>query len=703
MRPGLIILGFVLLLPVTGGAAERVQRVGFNSTSGYGNAAFIPIPIGQVTQVATYDNSVIVLKTDGTVACWGSDEDGISMVPAGLTGVTHVAMGASHAVAAAGATVVTWGKPSAAHAVPTLASPVVDLAAGTSFSCAVLADGSLVVWLLDGTVDAGRARSGAAEVDAYWDNVVVRYLDGTVESWGVNIGAAPVGLDEVAQVAISSNVAIARKTDGTVVCWGGGGFGSTDVPPGLSGVIQVSAGQDRSMAVRSDGTVVEWGHFGLSGPAPLHVGQVISLDLGSRNGIAVRSDNSLLTWGRDLDGASVNPDDLGPIQQVGTVGTSGTILLGNHRVKGLSTEVEATESTVVMVQGALALRSDGTVFSVGSTISTAWAAAVDGVVGGDAHISDTLFVLRDGTVRQWSGSSEVSIPVTLSAIRQVAIGAGQFLALGYDGTVTGWGADTYGEATPPVGLTDVVAIAAGYHVSAALKSDGSVVVWGENPDGRFDIPVGLGPVREIAAGRRIMALLQDGTIETWGPPFPAVDHFPTDVADGQSISADPNGIYTFHEKAATPVSVAVDVTGGQTDPLPGISAKFAVVFSAPIDPATLIPGDFQVYATTGGAAQVVSLTTADNQTWEATVGGMAATDGTIRISLPSYRVLTPAGGVNTRSTSTTATIAWTAPPGGGGGSSDGDSSGCGSGSGLQAIGLLLVVLLGFRRRLRHLR
>ena len=82
----------------------------------------------------------------------------------------------------------------------------------------------------------------------------------------------------------------------------------------------------------------------------------------------------------------------------------------------------------------------------------------------------------------------------------IAAGYNFSLALKADGTVVGWGDNTYGQTTIPAGLSNVVAIAAGYYHSLALKADGTVVGWGRNTRGQTTIPAGLTNVVAIAAG-----------------------------------------------------------------------------------------------------------------------------------------------------------------------------------------------------------
>jgi trimeric autotransporter adhesin len=60
-----------------------------------------------------------------------------------------------------------------------------------------------------------------------------------------------------------------------------------------------------------------------------------------------------------------------------------------------------------------------------------------------------------------------------------------------DGTVIGWGSNTFGATTIPAAATNVVAIAAGLWHSLALRADGTVIGWGWDADGQVTIPAGL--------------------------------------------------------------------------------------------------------------------------------------------------------------------------------------------------------------------
>jgi hypothetical protein len=134
---------------------------------------------------------------------------------------------------------------------------VVGLAAGVQddVACAVDADGGAWCW---GQNPYGITGDGTT-ADA---PSAVRVLTGS--------GGPPLG--GVAQIAVSTSHACARKTDGTLWCWGAtGGFGGTMRPypaqvTALSNtVVDVAVDLFAECAATSDGSVWCWGDTGSDG------------------------------------------------------------------------------------------------------------------------------------------------------------------------------------------------------------------------------------------------------------------------------------------------------------------------------------------------------------------------------------------------------------------------------------------------------
>ena len=167
------------------------------------------------------------------------------------------------------------------------------IAAGSGHTCARKADGTLWCWgantkgqLGDGTtndspVPVQVSALGATVVDiaAGYEHTCARRTDGTLWCWGGNGGGelgngttndslVPVQVGAlgatVAGVAAAWAHACARKTDGTLWCWGSGGEGTySKVPMQVSAlgatVAGVAAGRWHTCARKADGTLWCWG------------------------------------------------------------------------------------------------------------------------------------------------------------------------------------------------------------------------------------------------------------------------------------------------------------------------------------------------------------------------------------------------------------------------------------------------------------
>jgi len=144
------------------------------------------------------------------------------------------------------------------------------------------------------------------------------------------------------------------------------------------------------------------------------------------------------------------------------------------------------------------------------------------IAAGDYH---ALALKPDGSVVGWGLNSYGQTTITDSATNGVvAIAAGNLhsLALKADGSVVGWGNNDFGQTTIPASATNgVVAIAAdgGFDsgFSLALRADGTVVGWGDNSWGQANgVLAGSNVVAIAAGGTHSLALKADGTGVGWG-------------------------------------------------------------------------------------------------------------------------------------------------------------------------------------------
>jgi alpha-tubulin suppressor-like RCC1 family protein len=293
-------------------------------------AADVPSALGTVSEITVGLSNVCARLTDGTVRCWGQNDQGqlgngatsFRSVPVptpvlGLTGVAQVAVGHYHACARmADGTVRCWGRNAFGQLgvgssslreltpapVPGLAD-VAEIALGLEHTCARMVDTSVRCWgangegqLGDGTTTTYRAvpapvpgLTGVVRLALGSGHSCVRMADATVRCWGSNArgqlgvpGAirrptpTPVtGLTDVAEVALGGAHTCARMADGTVRCWGGNDWG-----------------------VLGDGTTTHrtapMPVAGLAGVARIHLGHV--------NTCVRMTDGTARCWGRNAYG-----------------------------------------------------------------------------------------------------------------------------------------------------------------------------------------------------------------------------------------------------------------------------------------------------------------------------------------------------------------------------------------------------------------
>lgn len=201
---------------------------------------------------------------------------------------------------------------------------------------------------------------------------------------------------------------------------------------------------------------------------------------------------------------------------------------------------------------AVGLYSDGSITDM--TKSVAWSSSAPTVatvnstgLATKAGFGSVTITANDPATGK-AGSTVVSLATTTNFnAKAIAAGGTTVMALLPDGTIWGWGGNTYGQVgdgtstnqSTPVrvpGLSNVAAIAVGGYHSAAIKLDGTVWAWGDNCCGQlgngtsdgvatWPLPPHPTPVQvtgmtnaiNVAAGLfHTVALKKDGTVWTWG-------------------------------------------------------------------------------------------------------------------------------------------------------------------------------------------
>lgn len=339
-------------------------------------------------------------------------------------------------------------------------------------------------------------------------NTCARRTDGTLWCWGGNSHGqlgngetsfqstpTPVQVlalgEAVRSVAVAFRYTCAIDTDRSLWCWGANYYGQlgignpsdqpttgpTRVGSLGSDVVQISAGQGHACARKTDGTLWCWGNsdlgelgdgtlIGKASPGQVQAlgHDVSSVSVGDFHVCAIKNDNSLWCWGAN---------------STGELGTSYHQACGNHLCNPAPTRVD----------------------SLGTDVAE--------VAVGSGHTCARKF---DGTVWCW--------------------GWNYFGAVG-DGTTT----DRHSPIQVDALGAEVSGIVAGFHSSCARKSDGTVWCWGGNSAGQLGtntqspqkcgisacspLPARVGALHglavELAQGiDQTCARMKDGNLWCWG-------------------------------------------------------------------------------------------------------------------------------------------------------------------------------------------
>jgi alpha-tubulin suppressor-like RCC1 family protein len=232
-------------------------------------------------QIAAGGSTTCAILSDGTVHCWGTQLGGASssavpLAVQGLSGVTNVAVGPTHACAVSGGQVLCWGNndfgelgpgaPAGSSATPVAVagvSNVSEVTVGSHHSCALTSTPAVLCWGHDDVGQVGDGKnSGSTGVvtvpltaqpigplSAGLDHTCVGTSGGGVACWGKDAnGQIGNGTTNAGPVAPAT---VTMKTSG-----GGGGGGGTP------SAIAVAAGESHSCALTSVNTNVSiqcWG------------------------------------------------------------------------------------------------------------------------------------------------------------------------------------------------------------------------------------------------------------------------------------------------------------------------------------------------------------------------------------------------------------------------------------------------------------
>ncbi len=306
-----------------GGKAVNVgsYRVKLSADRGSRTLSFTVIKAKKMTQVSAGSRHTCALRSNGTVWCWGFNEDG----ELGNDEFSNTMIG---------------DIPTPVE-VPGISSATQVSAGGDIYgghSCALLSDGRIKCW---GVNDYGQLGNGS-----------------TAE-YGIPTPVDVKGISTATQIAAGGDHSCALLSDGTVRCWGWNeygqlGDGTTDNSPtpvevnGISTAIQIAAGGAHTCAVLFEGKVECWGvHTGQLGdgttdnsPMPVEVKGISTASQIATGGRCILlSDGEVECWGYNNWGQLGNgttEDSPTPVEATGIWTATGVAAGGNHTCARLS-------------------------------------------------------------------------------------------------------------------------------------------------------------------------------------------------------------------------------------------------------------------------------------------------------------------------------------------------------------------------------
>jgi alpha-tubulin suppressor-like RCC1 family protein len=446
----------------------------------YWNAPGATVPaISNATDVVAGDAHFCAVLSNHDLACWGRGYEGqlgnglsgdfngvfIPVAPTGVSGVIAAGAGAASTCGLSDDyELQCWGEnpngQSGSAAKPIEVTPtdvvgvgagVLDVSAGLSDTCAVLADGS---------------------VRCFGDNSEGQLGDGTM-NYGLHPATTPIA-SGASKIAVGDRHACALMATGTIQCWGRNtvgplGIGTPDPSPtpvtvsGITTATAIQAGANTTCALLADQTVWCWGqavdgqigngntvYEGVLSPEQVSgISTATAISMSGDTGCALLSNGDVQCWGRNGSG------------QVGD-GTNG-------QSDYPQTVISGSDNAVAIAAG-----FNSSCAALDTGIVRCWGRNDEGALGNGAN-----------------GSSNTPINgPAFASVTSISGGANHFCAVLGSGAVACWGVNNEGQlgngtldnsnVPTSAAASGGLSVEAGEHHSCGIFTGGVLKCWGSN-------------------------------------------------------------------------------------------------------------------------------------------------------------------------------------------------------------------------------
>ena len=243
------------------------------------------------------------LRTNGTIQCWGNNDDGQTDAPDGT--FNAVTAGGVHSCALrTNSTIQCWGNNDDGQTdAPDGTFNAVT--AGRGHSCALGTNGTIQCWGNNYSGKADAPDGTFSAVTAGGVHSCALRTNSTIQCWGYNFDGqtdAPDGT--FSAVSAGTFHSCALRTNGTIQCWGGDG--SADAPAATFSAV---AAGSHSCGLRTNGTIQCWGddYSNYSGQIDAPEGSFNAVSAGREHSCGLRTDGSIQCWGDNRHGQTDTP------------------------------------------------------------------------------------------------------------------------------------------------------------------------------------------------------------------------------------------------------------------------------------------------------------------------------------------------------------------------------------------------------------
>jgi alpha-tubulin suppressor-like RCC1 family protein len=537
------------------------------------NQVRINVPAGalaNVSAIAAGADHSLALRSNGTVVAWGMNNFGQITVPGGLSGVRAIGAGGDHSMAVlSNGTVVTWGsyRVAVTNRAPAGTTNLIAVSGGFNHSVGVRLDRVTITTqpqtqtVIEGaTVTFSVVAAGGQPISYQWQRngaAIVFATNSTFQLFNVTT-------NDFANYSVVVRNALGEVTSSNAILFVNVPVSITEQPQSQ----EAGVGDNINFQVTARGTAplrYQWRKNGIdifgAQSSTLFVSNVQETDAGNYTVVITNNFSAVTSQVAVLIVQS--PPNIIQHPQSRTVpsGSSATFSVTAENAIGyqwLKNGVPISNATNTFYAIPSAQPSDAAGYSVIVSNSFASVTSQTATLTVTTPLPTAVTVLGWGVTEVFNGTVWVDVrpPNTLGNVTNVAVGGAHSLALRADGSVVGWGDNSFGQIGIPPDVTNIVAIAAGQHHSVALRRDGQVFAWGRsdsfqqttvpphtnviaiaaganhslavqsngvvfgwgrNDDGRTTPPPNVGQARNVGAGQdHSLAVRTDGTVRAWG-------------------------------------------------------------------------------------------------------------------------------------------------------------------------------------------